>query len=261
MSIHFRAIEHLDKAIELAESESLEHLRYAALELRLAIECLVYQFLPYYRDEVPDELFSEWRPQIILDALVDANPDLPHSHTLRMAPENAKGEPTAWYTMGKQTGLSPKHLRAAHHRLSNFLHATAEDTHVDEEKLRRSVEKVASILEPFRTDSVISNFAVRHSVECECGRRFSRRGRALEKSPLVRCPNKDCKRLWRYVSEEGQVSQWEMVSQEIVCQKCKETTYFSPTQVQPGARLRCSYCNAVSRLEPGVIVQLEPDAG
>jgi DNA-directed RNA polymerase subunit RPC12/RpoP len=256
MSIHHRAIAHLDRAITVVPSSEVHLLRYAALELRLAIECLVYQFLPYYRDEIPDEMFDEWRPQVILDALVEANPDLRHSHVLRVAPES-QGEPAQWFTIGSQTGMSPKHLRAAHHRLSNFLHATAEGEHADVAKLQRSVDKVIALLEQYRRDTTISNFAVRHSVVCECGRKFSRRARALEKSPFVRCPSKDCKIAWRYVDVERDTSKWEKVTQEIFCQSCKAKTFFSVTQIEPGARLRCAYCGAISRLEAAVIARLE----
>ncbi len=261
MSIHYKAISHLDKAIKLADRGEAEDLIYAALELRFSIERLIYQFQPYYRDEIPDELFDEWRPQLILDAMVEANPMLRHSHDVNMASENSDGEPTTWFRMGSQKGLSPKHIRAAYHRLSNFLHTPFGDGERDPAKLRRSVETVIALLEPYREASIISNFDVRYTVTCECGRRILRRKSAVEKSPFARCPNSCCRVLYRFVSETGNDSEWEKVTQEFVCPKCKTKTYFAVTQMEAGARLRCEACQAITRLEPALFARLEVQAG
>jgi hypothetical protein len=93
MAIHHFAIKHLDQAITLAADDSYDSFRYAALDLRYAIEYLVYKFLPHYKDEVIDEVLNEWRPNVILDALVEANPDLPHSFSLRIASEDENHTP------------------------------------------------------------------------------------------------------------------------------------------------------------------------
>jgi hypothetical protein len=163
--------------------------------------------------------------------------------------------------MGSQKGISPKHIRAAYHRLSNFLHTPLGGGEHDADKLRRSIEKVIALLEPYRAASLINNFALRHTLTCECGRTISRRKSAVEKWPFVRCPSKLCRVLWRFAPESPEDSRWEKVTQEVICAKCQTKTYFSVTQIEAGARLRCVECQAITRLEPAIRARLEEPAG
>lgn len=259
MSIHHQAVSHLDRAVALEARGDYDSLRYAALELRHAIECLVYELMPYYKEELPTEAFETWWPQEILEALVDCNPMLKHSVVVRFSPEDAEGNPTEWHTMGRQTGIGPKLLRAGYHRLGNFLHAPVDGGRHDEEKLKRSVKKVINLLEPYTADNLIDNFAVRHNFTCKCGRKVVRRDEAVKKSPLVRCPDKNCGAQYEFVSTEGGKSEFRIVRRDVLCRACGSTNYLDADLVENGVKLRCFNCFKIWQLHEGFVILAAPD--
>src|SRR5262245_49533906 len=127
MSIHHSAINHLDKARRLLDQADYDSLRYAVLELRYGIECLVYELLPKYAEELSDEVREGWRPSEMLLDMVGCDPDLPHTASLAIGIEGAGGSLGPAYPLGTQTGLDPKALSREYSRLGSFLHAQKPD--------------------------------------------------------------------------------------------------------------------------------------
>jgi hypothetical protein len=253
MSIHHQAVRHLDLALTFQARGDYDSLRYAALELRHAIECLVYELMPHYKDELPSEAFETWRPQEILEALVDCNPALKHTVVVRISPEDAQGNPTEWHTMGRQTGIGPKLLRAGYHRLGNFLHAPLDGVH-DQEKLKRSIQKVIALLEPYRSDNLITTYGMHHNFTCKCGRRVVRREEAIKRSPLVRCPERKCGAQYKYVSSDSGNSEFRIVRRDIHCHACGSTNYLDADLVENGVKIRCFNCEKVWQLHEGFVI-------
>jgi hypothetical protein len=66
-------------------------LRYAALEIRMAIELMFYKLLSSYKEELPDDLLKHWQPKKIIDALIDCDPDIEHDYSLTIAQERSGG--------------------------------------------------------------------------------------------------------------------------------------------------------------------------
>ena len=79
MSIHYEAMDHLDKAKALIAAGGDDNLRYAALEMRYCIEHLFYKVVPQYRDELPDDVLSGnvWKPGDIINMIADIDPGYP----------------------------------------------------------------------------------------------------------------------------------------------------------------------------------------
>jgi DNA-directed RNA polymerase subunit RPC12/RpoP len=254
VSIHHEAMFHLDKAVRQAASDDVDSLRYAALNLRDSIECLAFELVPLYKAELPDEVLEAWRPQEILAALLDCNPSLPHSSILSLAAEDADGNPKKWMTMGRSSGLVPSVLSSSNHRLGSFLHARPDGQPHDLKKLRRSVKKVADVLERYRNDSVIDTLGKKHIFPCECGREVVRREEALRISPFVRCPNKNCRAMYERVNAQAGGSEFAPLQEEFVCPGCKEKSYFGRHLLKEGNGLRCPGCSDVWLLEARLIL-------
>ena len=53
----------LRRAIKELDSGDADRLPYAALELRKAMECLAYERLLLYRDELPEDKMAIWQPR------------------------------------------------------------------------------------------------------------------------------------------------------------------------------------------------------
>jgi hypothetical protein len=76
MSIDYRsrAKHHHIRALNLAAGGELESLRYASLELRLCIECLIYDRLQAYLPEVSHAAIKKWTPKQVMAELLAADP-------------------------------------------------------------------------------------------------------------------------------------------------------------------------------------------
>jgi hypothetical protein len=236
-------MKHLDKAKSLVGGD-YDSLRYAVLELRYAIECLVYRLVPSYEKELSDETRDAWRPAEILQEMVRCNPDLPRTASYRMGLETENGEPGRAVDLGTQTGITPKALQEDYARLGSFLHAKQPDGRPhDEEKLRRSVEQVIGSLERYRGDSIIANFSEHQSFACEsCGREIVRRISALAVDPLVRCTNKECRAVYeRITGNDG--GRFKMVQEDVNCPACVAHGYFDRHNLNPGMRIKCRVCS------------------
>jgi hypothetical protein len=236
-------MDHLDKAKHLAGG-GYDSLRYAVLELRYAIECLVYELLPGYEDELPDEVREAWRPSEILREMVSCNPGLPQTVSVAMGFERPDGTRGPAMHMGTQTGLTPSSLLKDYARLGHFLHAQKPDGQPhDEAALRRSMEKVIGSLERYRGDTIIANLAERHQFSCHaCGRKILRRPRAFDLNPFVRCPNKECRAIHERIREDGEYL-FRMVQEHFTCPDCGIGSFFDQHLLQPGTRIRCRGCS------------------
>ncbi len=70
------AHQHHEAGARLLASGEPFNARYACLELRMALECLSYDLLRLYRDDVPDALLETWQASAVLDALLDIDPTI-----------------------------------------------------------------------------------------------------------------------------------------------------------------------------------------
>lgn len=147
------ARDHLDAAKALLEGEGRQ-LRYACLELRLAIEALTYDVLQAYGDEIDptiDALEGAWHPKTILDALAAYDPIGDATLVARMRIRTPGGE---WQDLNeiREQRFSAAWASKANFALGNFLHqATLAKARAgkgfDEAALRRKAEQVVGEIE------------------------------------------------------------------------------------------------------------------
>ena len=74
--IEYRTIarEALDRAKRELEGGDLVRVRYAALEIRDALEAVTYERAALYKDQLPITLYDKWTPQELLAFLVEMDP-------------------------------------------------------------------------------------------------------------------------------------------------------------------------------------------
>ena len=259
MSIHWEAMRHLDKAKQLLATSDDDQLRYAALELRYAVEHLFYKLIPSFKEELPDDVLEGkvWRPGDIIDMLADIEPRISSDVVLSFGVEPSPGaQPKQMYVMGRQSGISKDLVRKAYHALGFYLHARVDQAPHDPVRLRKKLEKLIPYLEKFRGDTVISSgFAARSTFRCqECGRSISKRPHTLEKDPYVTCPNKNCRAVYE-VGEEEEPGRhpWKMLQHNLVCPECGAANWFGVHKLEAGAAahatFNCNGCHAKYRME------------
>lgn len=261
MSIHFQAISYLDKAIALTAKGDLDSFRYAALDLRHAIECLVYELLSDYREELFDEVLEGWQPKLILDAIADCDPDQLVMTSLLVARDIGEDVPKIWISLGTQHIPTHELLRNCYSRLGSFLHMNKEMRDHILPRLRRSVELSIEELEIFRGDRIRASLGIKNSFDCtECGRKVVRRESALKKNRLLRCTNKNCRAVFEWALE-GDMPNFKRATQRILCPNCKIETEVLARIAFEGDTFRCSNCDTafivesrlgLSRIEPRI---------
>ena len=111
---------HHQRAGQLLASGDPVQGRHACLELRMALECLTYDLLQLYRDDVDDAVLEMWQAGKILDALVTLDPDVEATIELRVASEDADLETPIlnWH----EDRLDLKWTKKAYATLGHFLH-------------------------------------------------------------------------------------------------------------------------------------------
>lgn len=111
---------HHAAAGELLAGGDDAQLRHACLELRMALECLAYDLLKLYRDDVEDKVLEMWQAGAILEALREIDPGVEQVIELKVAGEDGGYDQPllAW----REERLDVRWAKKAYHSLGHFLH-------------------------------------------------------------------------------------------------------------------------------------------
>lgn len=92
--INFRgqAINHVKSARELLARTDEQSPVYACLELRFAIEALLFDLLQRYTREVSYGAMEKWTPKKVLDELLSIDPEVTESRTITIKPHGGAKE-------------------------------------------------------------------------------------------------------------------------------------------------------------------------
>lgn len=112
------------KAERILSNSENEDLHYAALELRLCIESIVYSRLQKLAsDKVIDtSAYMSWQPNKILDYFLSLDPYSLTETTLSIAKGNGSSIPSKWIELGKEYKIDKKFIRNNYHKLGAYLH-------------------------------------------------------------------------------------------------------------------------------------------
>lgn len=125
MSPNFRqrAKEALQRAkTELASGQN-ERLVYAALELRMTIECVTYDRAKGYEKELPPREYDVWQPGRLMKELLELDPLADASGTLSFGLEDERGVPAKeMKTLGTEKVFNMKDIQDSYNALGSFLH-------------------------------------------------------------------------------------------------------------------------------------------
>ncbi len=258
MSIHRHAMEHLDKAHRLLESGEVDHLRYAALEIRYSIEHLFYGLIPQYKDELPDNVIEGdvWRPADIIDMIADIDPTVAHDSEIRIGEQPAPGvAPTQMIVLGRQSGIGKDLLRKVYHKLGFYLHARTDQRPHDPSHLRKRLLKLLPFVEKFRGDTLSGRgLAEKAYFKCiACGRPIVQRTERAGRNPLVTCPNKRCGAIHEYIETDiPGVSEHKLLQHNMKCEKCGSDNWLDVHKLEQGANegmiVNCCACQAKYQL-------------
>ena len=172
MQFRHEARQALARAKALLVRGDDEVLRYAALELRLTLEAIVYDRLHDYRRDIPPNVYETWQPPKVLKLLLEVDPQADTSKvvTVTRAQPPAQGDVRA--SVFREQPIGQATLKDNYDALGSYLHfptlkQLAEKGGPDLERLRRRCEALVRELDPVVTPAKAS-FIMGTFSHCPC---------------------------------------------------------------------------------------------
>lgn len=160
---------------EIASGES-HRLRYAALELRMALEALTYDRAQMYQDELPPSECDIWQPGKLLKVLMEIEPLVNVSTVIRYKKEASATSPEGdWKELGDDTVIPMKVVNKYHNALGSSLHMSTmrqleNGQAFDAPSVKAKCDSVIAEIEKALASKVQANFGDFGRFECmKCG--------------------------------------------------------------------------------------------
>lgn len=252
MDFRARAKDALNRAKEELGSNDNKRLRYAALELRLALEAITYGRLWLYKDDIPPTEYGTWQPKRVMQVLLDIDPYADQTMTLHIGQEKKRGKPANKMTkVGTEHVLSIRVLKDHYDALGFNLHTPTikqlqDGIDADPEKLRNRCDKLVKVIEEVLSSTMFNvHFGQTATMDCmRCGSKVRSRIPLTKKKEAFESKCWECNATYS-VTEKDRLVRWEAIAQKIVCptKDCEEPKFIWQDEVQPGSRWTCSKCS------------------
>ncbi len=250
----------LNRARDALDSGEIFRLRYAALELRMALECLVYERAQRYKEELPTKKLSTWQPKQLLNILLAIDPYADKTSTIRYGVQEAHGVPAKnMTTLGTDRMISLKEIKEYYDRLGSYLHSpTIEQTEkrkgIPDDKLRISCEDLFKVVESSLASKVWnSDLKETTSIACiDCGTKVVRRVRSTEDRYAATCM--ECEASYTLTRGEDGKFMWKEDGSELECVNpdCREKLFVLERDVALGKHWACRSCGGENAFALGV---------
>lgn len=260
MNYRGKSREHLKAASEQLEIGSDSALKYAALELRMAMEAVTYDRALAFKEEFPTEEYDTWQPKKVMAVLLEIDPMTDKDSTIAFGLEEEYGVPAKQMTsLGTETVLNMGVLKKHYDALGSFLHiqtikSTKAGKAINHGKLRKRCEKIKAYLDEVLSSPVFnSTLGVFSSIECaECDKKIRKRIPRGENTTHVECSN--CIASYRVRSSGANESVWEPLQQEIECAnaECKKKIVVWEKEIHLGAYWNCTDCKGKNTFVLGI---------
>lgn len=260
MNYRGKARDHLKAASEQLETGSDSALKYAALELRMAMEAVTYDRALAFKEEFPTEEYDTWQPKKVMAVLFEIDPMIDKDSTIAFGSEKEYGVPAKKFTsLGTETVLNVGVLKKHYDALGSFLHiqtikSTKAGKTVDHDKLRKRCEEIRGYLDKVLSSPIFnSTLGVFSSIECaECGKKIRKRIPRGENTIHAECSN--CFASYRVNCSGANQSVWEPLQQEIECvnTECTKKIVVWEKEVRLGANWICQDCKGKNTFVLGV---------
>lgn len=256
LNLRHLARESLTRAkAEIAAGDPIR-LRYAALELRNAMEALTYDRALAFKDEIPPEEFKTWQPRKLMAALLDIDQSIGMTSTIAIGLETEYGKPPPRESMqflGTDNVLTLADLKTHYDAIGSFLHIPSlENLQLgklpDQEKLKARceliVELIEKVLESRVWNSTLGVIAVLDQCMNEdCKKPVRKRMPAGADAVEAQCF--ECKVEYTVTSIDSGGTLWTPKSTSASCANpnCQEKIALWSHQLKSGTHWRCKACN------------------
>lgn len=261
--------EHLVKAKELLEAGDNASLIYCALQLRMTIEAHVYETAKSYSDELPEKRLSKWQPGKLLSELLEIDPHVDRTGTLRFARENTDGSPQEWQTVGTLKRMTLKEVEGIYHKLGSYLHVEPVLDH-NEGKVRdwnrvreTCTETLARLTDLYSTNLFNLKLGQTSEIECfVCNKTIKRRLNNVKdgETIITQCGG-SCVATYS-ITVKGEKVEWLARYDEMPCQHpgCEGTLHIWERWIKVGNSFRCDVCGKATVLGYTLTPEIEGES-
>lgn len=245
---------------ELATGDDVR-LRYAALELRLAMEALTYDRADAYKAEIPPKEWETWQPRKVLQLLLDIDPNADKECMLSIGVEEEFGkEASNMSVLGAESILNLSILKKHYDALGAHLHMPtlkqiAESAQFDVGRLRKRCTEIVGSLDKVLVSSVfnvtLGMFSTISCMRCEAK---IRKRTPHDKSVLEVCCFACGAEYRLHDVGDGQV-EWKPIREEIKCPTsgCNTAVWLWRDEAKPRTWWTCEGCGEAFEIALGLV--------
>lgn len=255
--MHYRndARKHLKRSEEELRTGDDERLKYAALELRMAMEALTYDRALAYKDEFPPAEYETWQAYKVMSVLLDIDPTADKDSSLAFGVEE-EGElpPSGTTSLGAEKVLNMAILERHYHALGNYLHVPSMKQAragqlLDFGNIRARCQEIAAFVAAALSSPVFNVTLGRFAtLDCcmECGKRIRKRLLCGQGTMRVEChETSECRASYTVVDRGNGQVEWQPEQHELECANgnCKHRMPIWRREMELGGCWRCPSCN------------------
>lgn len=266
MNYRHLAHNHLKAAEEELTSGSDHRLKFAALELRMAMEALTYDRAIAYKDEFPPSEYETWQPRKVMSVLLEIDPNADKDSSVAIGTEEEYGVPAPKMTsLGTEKVLGMKTLKKHYDALGSYLHVQSmkksrSGVQLDYEKFRKRCSEICAFVSEVLSSPLFNvTFGNFSTLSCmECGNSIRKRLQDGQKEVVAKCYK--CRATYTLLDEgEGKIK-WTPHQYEIKCgnTSCQKKSVVWQHELELGRHWTCSDCGGENKFVLAVHYSDEP---
>lgn len=260
MNFRAEARNALQRAKNELSHEDYSRAKYAALELRMALESLIYDISKSYREELSETDFNTWQPKKLLEILIEIDPSVERTSEWRIGKQDRKGElPAAMKNLGVDRRLSLKEIKFFYDRFGNYLHTPTikqldDHKNPDYSKLKNRCNELIEILDEVLSSTVFNaRMKVTSKISCEkCSAKIVRNIPKGQSELTATC--RECGACYTIKPQSDQTVYWEPQLFDFLCggSGCSESIKLFEIEIKEGTHWLCNSCDGRNTICLGV---------
>jgi hypothetical protein len=261
MNYRAAAKQSLERALQEMESTDTNRLRYAALELRMALEALVYERANNYATDASWKKLSKWQPKKLLRLLLEIDPSADKDAIISIGEPGQEGQPASiMHWLGRERVLKLEEIDTYYDRLGSYLHTPTKaqvgaGAPESSEKILAKCKELAAILQDVFTSQIFnSDFKISCEIKCvRCGAKVYGRLPPSREESIATCL--ECEAQYRVKSLSDEQAEWQPITQPLQCsnKECMEEARIFQQDIKPGICWKCEKCGQQSRIVLGIL--------
>jgi hypothetical protein len=240
----------LQRAKAELESADDKRIRYASLELRMAMEALTYDRSQAFKAEIPPKEYETWQPRKVMQMLLEIDPNVDKGSSVSFGREEEYGVPAKHMMMlGTEDVLDLAILKKHYDALGAYLHMPTlkqieQGQSFDSQKLRARCEKIVAVIEKVLASRVFNiTLGAFTELSCQrCGATIRKRISHGFKEIEAKCF--ECGAQYIITDTDSGKTLWKAMQEQIPCptDSCDAKVSVWLDEIKPGTWWTCHQC-------------------